>query len=90
MIRYVKKCILNAFHGPENRPVIELLEEMFNKFKIKFQVWAFDAVLVCLIFIRDRTRLLNQKKYTATIEAISSTLEKYKQRYLANEIFGKE
>lgn len=87
MIREVKKCLSNAFPGPDNRTTIKLFERMFAKFEIKYQVWAFDAVLVCLIFIRDRTKLVSQKKYTATIEAISSTLEKYKHKSLANETF---
>jgi hypothetical protein len=61
-----------------------MLEKMYAKFGIKYQVWAFDAILVFLIFIRDRTKLLSQKKYTATIEAISSALEKCKHNSLAN------
>ena len=87
MIREIKKCLSNAYFGPEDRTTAKLLERMFRNFQIKFQVWAFDAIMVCLIFIRDRTKLMSQKIYTLTIQTISSTLQKYKHKFLTNETF---
>ena len=49
---------------------------------IKFQFWAFDAILICLIFFTDKMGLLTVRKYFATLDALSSTLEKYKHKFL--------
>lgn len=50
---------------------------------MKYQVWAFDAIFVILIFLRDKTDLLTPKKFHAVIDHITSTLEKYQAKFLS-------
>ncbi len=48
---------------------------------MKYQIWALDAILMSLIYLRDETKLLTQKKYFAIIDAILSTLSKFQCKF---------
>jgi len=50
---------------------------------MNYQVWAFDAILLILIYLRDKTELLTLKKFSAVIDHISSTLSKYLAKFIS-------
>ena len=42
--------------------------------KVKFQFWGFEAMLICLIYLRDKAKLIGPKKYNGILELIQSRL----------------
>ena len=81
LVREVKQCLSDMLPA-DNKYIFQFLVRLFKKFKINYQVWAFDAILICLIYIRDKTEMINPKKYFAIIEAISSTLGRFREKNL--------
>lgn len=81
LVREVKKCISTMLPA-DSAYVYDFLERLFKKFKIKYQVWAFEAILTCLIFTRDKTELIHPDIYSGILFAISATLRRFKERKL--------
>jgi hypothetical protein len=42
--------------------------------KVKYQFWGFEAMLVSLIYLRDKAKLIETKKYNGILELIQSRL----------------
>jgi hypothetical protein len=70
--------------------LLDNLLELYQKLGIKYQVWAFDAILVSLIYLRDKAKLITEKKYFAIIDLISSNLVKNQCKFSSKPFNSKQ